>query len=179
MRLFVAIALPDEARAALAHFASGLPGARWVDAESLHLTLRFIGEVGRGEAEDLDAALSGIYAPAFDLAFAGLGTFGNDRAQRALWAAVAANGALDHLRDKVESAKWLIRNIEQRQQTILRIARAIVDLQYDFLDRGIEFCDRRRRIVRPVMGGKNEPIHHEHGDRSDQSPLQARQAWHR
>ncbi|HRI86838.1 MAG TPA: RNA polymerase factor sigma-54 [Candidatus Hydrogenedentes bacterium] len=44
-----------------------------------------------------------------------------------------------YLRDKVESAKWLIRNIEQRQQTILRIARAIVDVQYEFLDRGIEF----------------------------------------
>jgi 2'-5' RNA ligase len=104
MRLFVAIALPEEARAALARFGGGLPGARWVDPQSLHLTLRFVGEVGRGEAEDLDAALSGIHAPAFELAFDGLGTFGNDRAQRALWAGVAANPALEHLRDKVESA---------------------------------------------------------------------------
>jgi RNA polymerase sigma-54 factor len=44
-----------------------------------------------------------------------------------------------YLRDKVESAKWLIRNIEQRQQTILRIARAIVEVQEDFLERGVEF----------------------------------------
>lgn len=44
-----------------------------------------------------------------------------------------------YLRDKVESAKWLIRNVEQRQQTILRIARAIVEVQHDFLDRGIEY----------------------------------------
>ncbi len=44
-----------------------------------------------------------------------------------------------YLRDKVESAKWLIRNVEQRQQTILRIARAIVDIQQEFLERGIEF----------------------------------------
>jgi len=44
-----------------------------------------------------------------------------------------------YLRDKVESAKWLIRNIEQRQQTILRIASAIVEFQEDFLDKGIEF----------------------------------------
>ncbi|NUM52465.1 MAG: RNA polymerase factor sigma-54 [Candidatus Hydrogenedentes bacterium] len=44
-----------------------------------------------------------------------------------------------YLRDKVESAKWLIRNVEQRQQTILRIARAIVDVQQDFLERGIEY----------------------------------------
>ncbi|MFO7976688.1 MAG: RNA polymerase factor sigma-54 [Candidatus Hydrogenedentota bacterium] len=43
-----------------------------------------------------------------------------------------------YLRDKVESAKWLIRNIEQRQNTILRIARAIVDVQQDFMERGVE-----------------------------------------
>jgi RNA polymerase sigma-54 factor len=44
-----------------------------------------------------------------------------------------------YLRDKVESAKWLIRNIEQRQQTILRIARAIVEVQEEFLEGGVEF----------------------------------------
>jgi RNA polymerase sigma-54 factor len=43
-----------------------------------------------------------------------------------------------YIRDKVESAKWLIRNIEQRQQTILRIAKAIVDVQREFFDKGIE-----------------------------------------
>ncbi|MBX7255143.1 MAG: RNA polymerase factor sigma-54 [Candidatus Hydrogenedentes bacterium] len=44
-----------------------------------------------------------------------------------------------YVRDKLESAKWLIRNIEQRQQTILRIARAIVEVQADFLEKGVEF----------------------------------------
>jgi len=44
-----------------------------------------------------------------------------------------------YLREKVESAKWLIRNIEQRQQTILRIATAIVEVQEEFLDKGVEF----------------------------------------
>jgi RNA polymerase sigma-54 factor len=43
-----------------------------------------------------------------------------------------------YLRDKVESAKWLIRNIEQRQNTILRIARAIVEVQRDFMEKGVE-----------------------------------------
>jgi RNA polymerase sigma-54 factor len=44
-----------------------------------------------------------------------------------------------YLRDKVESARWLIRNIQQRQQTILRIASAIVEVQENFFDKGIEF----------------------------------------
>jgi RNA polymerase sigma-54 factor len=44
-----------------------------------------------------------------------------------------------YLREKIESGRWLIRNIEQRQQTILRIARAIVEFQEAFLDQGIEY----------------------------------------
>jgi RNA polymerase sigma-54 factor len=43
-----------------------------------------------------------------------------------------------YIREKVESARWLIRNIEQRQNTILRIAQAIVEVQEDFLEKGIE-----------------------------------------
>ena len=43
-----------------------------------------------------------------------------------------------YLRGKVESARWLIRNIQQRQDTILRIATAIVEVQQDFFEKGIE-----------------------------------------
>lgn len=43
-----------------------------------------------------------------------------------------------YLRDKIESAKWLIRNIRQRRQTILQIATAIVEVQREFLDKGVE-----------------------------------------
>lgn len=40
------------------------------------------------------------------------------------------------LREKIESAKWLIRNIEQRRQTILKVGAAIMDFQKEFLDKG-------------------------------------------
>lgn len=43
-----------------------------------------------------------------------------------------------YLREKMESAKWLMRNIEQRQQTILRIGKAIMDVQHEFLRDGVE-----------------------------------------
>lgn len=46
--------------------------------------------------------------------------------------------AKKYIRGKVEAARWLIRNIEQRQNTILRIANAIVEFQRDFFDKGIE-----------------------------------------
>ena len=44
----------------------------------------------------------------------------------------------DYVRSKLESAKWLQRNIAQRQQTILKVAQAIVTYQKEFLEKGIE-----------------------------------------
>ncbi len=45
----------------------------------------------------------------------------------------------EYIREKIESARWLARNITQRQQTILKVAQAIVDVQHEFLLRGIEY----------------------------------------
>jgi len=43
-----------------------------------------------------------------------------------------------YIRSKLESAKWLIQNIAQRQQTILRIGKAIMDVQHEFLEKGVD-----------------------------------------
>lgn len=45
MRLFIAIELPDDLKAALGRLRVDVPGARWVQPEQLHLTLAFLGEV--------------------------------------------------------------------------------------------------------------------------------------
>lgn len=104
MRLFVGIALPDSVRERLGGLRYGLPGARWVEPGNLHITLRFIGEVGRPQAEDLDAALSAVRAPAFTLNVCGVGFF--DKADRVhtLWAGIERSDALSFLHDKIESA---------------------------------------------------------------------------
>lgn len=47
--------------------------------------------------------------------------------------------ARDYVKGKMEAAKWLTRNIAQRQQTILKVSQAIVDYQREFLEKGIEF----------------------------------------
>lgn len=104
LRLFVAIDFPDEVRARLAGLAGGIPGARWTEPENLHLTLRFIGEVPDDRLADIDAALAGIAAPAFELTLDGVGTFGSARSTRVLWAGVARSEPLAHLQAKVESA---------------------------------------------------------------------------
>jgi 2'-5' RNA ligase len=104
MRLFVGLELPPQVRAAMAGLQYGLPGARWITADNLHVTLRFIGEVEHGLAEDIDSALSAVHAAGFTLAIAGVGTFGNGSKVRALWAGIEAQPALMHLQDKIESA---------------------------------------------------------------------------
>jgi 2'-5' RNA ligase len=104
MRLFVAIDLPDRQREQLAMLANGLPGARWVAEDNLHLTLRFLGELDGSEAADVDAALAGLRMPGFELRLEGVGHFGDGRKLRSIWAGVEASPALGRLRDKVEQA---------------------------------------------------------------------------
>jgi 2'-5' RNA ligase len=104
MRLFVAIGVPDGLGHRLSILQSGQPGARWVAPENMHLTLRFIGEVPRDAAEDIDEALARIAAPGFDLQLHGVGTFGQGAKAHALWVGVTPSDPLSFLQAKIESA---------------------------------------------------------------------------
>ena len=44
-----------------------------------------------------------------------------------------------YIKDKVQSATWLIKSIQQRQNTIYKVAESIVKFQRDFFDHGIDF----------------------------------------
>lgn len=103
-RLFVGIPLPPPIRARLAGLCSGIPGARWVAPENMHITLRFIGAVSGGDAEDIHEQLSGILAPAFALTPGGIGCFESNRRVHALWVGINREPHLIRLADKVESA---------------------------------------------------------------------------
>jgi len=104
MRVFVGIALPGDLQDRLSDLQSGVAGARWLDPDSLHLTLRFVGDVSEPEAADLDAELSLIQDRAFDLHLSGVGAFERKRRVHALWAGVEKSDALVHLQAKVEQA---------------------------------------------------------------------------
>jgi RNA polymerase sigma-54 factor len=47
----------------------------------------------------------------------------------------------EYIQKKIQSARWLIESIEQRRNTLLRVARAIIEHQKDFLDKGPEFIE--------------------------------------
>jgi len=104
MRLFIAIPLSGVARRRLAGLCEGLRVGRWIDPANFHITLKFLGEVDRHQAQDLDAALEGIRAPAFDIAFDGLGTFERKGKVHTLWVGVEKTAEIKRLRDKVERA---------------------------------------------------------------------------
>jgi 2'-5' RNA ligase len=103
MRLFVALALPDEVASSLAMIQSGVPGARWQTREQLHMTLRFIGEAGGREQTAIDDALSTIKAGPLRLELKGTGEFGGKN-PHTLWAGARSNEALTHLQRKIETA---------------------------------------------------------------------------
>jgi 2'-5' RNA ligase len=104
MRLFVALDLPWTLRERLSGLSLGLQGARWVPPENYHATLRFIGEVQRHMAEEIDMALAGVRARTFPLVLAGVGTHEKAGRSTALWVGVERNPALDHLQGKIETA---------------------------------------------------------------------------
>jgi 2'-5' RNA ligase len=103
-RLFVALPLPDPVRRHLALMSAGLPGARWVSVDNLHLTLRFIGEVDGGDAEDIHHALARIRAEPFDLSLDGIGCFESGGKVHTLWAGVAKQEHLHRLHEKIDVA---------------------------------------------------------------------------
>ena len=105
MRLFVALDLPWALRERLAMLsAAGIPGARWVPPENMHLTLRFIGEMPGHRAEDIDHALAALRARRFAVTLAGVGTFAKGGRSTSLWVGVERSQQLDHLQSKIETA---------------------------------------------------------------------------
>lgn len=112
LRLFVALALPDDVRAELRRAAGAMRdfaphGTRWVNVDGAHLTLRFIGSTPPGAVDALSEAVAraaGGAAP-FELSLSGAGVFPPRGAPRVLWVGVdGALAALGGLRDNVEDA---------------------------------------------------------------------------
>ena len=87
-RLFTGIEIPPAIGQSLAMMRGGLPGARWIDPENYHLTLRFIGDVDDNIAHEVASMLGRVKRGAFELYMEGLTSFGG-RKPRAVVAAVA------------------------------------------------------------------------------------------
>ncbi|NJC32836.1 2'-5' RNA ligase [Sphingomonas jejuensis] len=103
-RLFVALRPPRPARLLLQSMMHGLLGARWQSDDQLHLTLRFIGEVDRHQADDIAAALASVRNDPVEARFGRLGTFDRRGRIDTLWVGVEPREPLASLHQKVDQA---------------------------------------------------------------------------
>ena len=96
MRSFIAISLPEPVKSDIAAIVDRLrpasPPARWVPAENLHLTVKFLDEIREDQVQPITDAIgraSTTVAP-FDIHLSGFGVFPNERKARIFWIGIEA-----------------------------------------------------------------------------------------
>ena len=108
MRIFIALDIDDAIRQRIQRFMDGVrgftPDARWVRAESLHVTLKFIGEKPADVVEQIKQALSGIQGEAITMTFRGYGFFPTLKAARVFWIGIESEQPLASLAKAVDEA---------------------------------------------------------------------------
>jgi 2'-5' RNA ligase len=100
-RIFTGLEIPADIGQSLATLRGGLPGARWIDPENYHVTLRFIGDVDDVIAHEVASMLGRVRRPAFELHVNDLQAFGG-RKPRALVAMLGPAQALIELQAEHE-----------------------------------------------------------------------------
>jgi 2'-5' RNA ligase len=95
-RLFTAIEIPEAMRMRLSLLRASIGGAKWVQPEDMHITLRFAGDIDGRTADDLADLLADASVPPFMATIADLGAYGG-REPRVLWAGVEAGPELGAL----------------------------------------------------------------------------------
>ena len=106
MRLFVALDIDESVRQRIALFTEGVsgfaPDARWVKSESLHLTLKFIGEQSESQMNQIKGALETVRAGAIEIRFYGCGFFPTAKSSRVFWVGMESNLQLAALAASVD-----------------------------------------------------------------------------
>jgi 2'-5' RNA ligase len=112
MRIFVALDIDDAIRQRIQRFMEGASGfaldARWVRPESLHVTLKFVGEKPAETVEEIKHSLSAIRTGAIEIAFRGYGFFPTPRAARVFWVGIESGPQLTSLAKAVDETTFAL-----------------------------------------------------------------------
>ena len=100
-RLFIALEVPRNAAMSLSLLRGGLPGARWIDVENFHITLRFIGDVDGRTADEVVDRIDRIDRPEFQLSLNGVGSFGSKK-PHSVYAGVSPHPEMFALQAEIE-----------------------------------------------------------------------------
>jgi 2'-5' RNA ligase len=108
MRLFIALEIEESIRQRIVRFMEGLrefaPDARWVRPESLHVTLKFIGEKSAESVSYLKQAIAELRAKPLTFSIAGHGFFPTPKSARVFWVGIEAGAELGQLARSVDEA---------------------------------------------------------------------------
>jgi 2'-5' RNA ligase len=108
MRLFIALDIDDAIRERIARFTDGVspfaPDARWVIPESLHVTLKFIGEQPDDLVDQIRLALQSVAASTTEIHFRGYGFFPTAKSARVFWIGMDAGPQLFALASAIDDA---------------------------------------------------------------------------
>ncbi|WP_337269391.1 RNA 2',3'-cyclic phosphodiesterase [Oryzifoliimicrobium ureilyticus] len=100
-RLFTALEIPRNVAMSLSLLRGGLPGARWIDVENYHITLRFIGDIDGRTADEIVDRLDRIDRREFQIRLEGIGSFGSKK-PHSIWAGVSPCPEMVALQGEIE-----------------------------------------------------------------------------
>ena len=115
-RLFIAVDLHDTIKKNLESMFFGIPGARWIALDQLHLTVRFIGDVDGALFLDIKNALAEVNISPFNIQLKGVGHFPPRGAPRVIWTGLEKNEPLQLLRKKIDGALLKINVTPERRK---------------------------------------------------------------
>jgi 2'-5' RNA ligase len=108
VRIFIGIDLDDAIRTGIARFLDGVrgfaPDVRWVTVDSLHITLKFIGEQKTEQVETIRERLRRIESPPIEIRLASSGFFPTARSPRVFWIGIESGPQLAQLARDIDTA---------------------------------------------------------------------------
>jgi 2'-5' RNA ligase len=111
MRVFIGLDIPGAIRTGIGEYMQHVrelaPDARWVRTESLHVTLKFIGEAAESRVLEIQETLKQVKAAPFEIEFKNVGFFPNSKSARVFWIGIHASDVLPQL------ASMIDQNLEQ------------------------------------------------------------------
>jgi 2'-5' RNA ligase len=138
MRVFIAVDVPTEIRNRLAALQekvrTSTNAARWVAPESIHVTLKFIGEMPEKRREDIDQALRGLTWKHIRVNVHGVGFFPGTRSPRVFWAGLEA-ASMEGLAKEIDSR--LERAGFDRERRVFRAHLTLARAKNSHLDRAM------------------------------------------
>lgn len=161
MRTFIAIPFPKEIRNLLELLQAQLKtklgsNVSWTNPESIHLTLKFLGEVPEKQIADISNRLITIcrLTSSMEVLCGGLGCFPNSQNPKVIWMGILVDKHMKELHSKLDEACETLGFPKEDRPfsphlTLGRVKVNLTGEQLEYLNKSIENENRKKKI--PVV----------------------------